>query len=96
MFQSAVAVSEALMIEAKHCQQGCVEIVGMDRINNGIPTNLISLAISKPSFDASSRHEHCEGIRMVITSSVGFSTRAVFTQWRAAKFGSPDNESFIK
>ena len=96
VFQSTVAMREALVIEAKHCQQSCVEIVNVDRINSRIPTNFISFAIGKPSFDATSRHKHCEGIRMMIASGVSFSTRAIFAQWRAAKFGASNDQSFIE
>lgn len=77
-------------------QQSRVKIIDMNRVVDGIPTELIRLSISHSPFNSSSSHEDRESKRMVITACIGWPSGPIFTERSATKFASPDNECLVQ
>ena len=63
-----VAESEAFVIEAETPQDGCLDVVNVNRLVHDMETEIVRGAIGEAGFDAAAGHPHGEGLRMMVAA----------------------------
>src|SRR5687767_5058966 len=83
------AVGQARVVEAEEMQDGCVEVVDVDRIFYDVPADVVGLADDLPAFHAAAGHPEAERKRVMIAARDFGVAFAVFAERSASEFGAP-------
>ena len=84
------------MIQTELVQDRGLEVVDGNGIFRGEPADLVGCSVAVTAFEATARHQHGEGLGMVVTSGVGEPSRTVFPQRGAAEFRTPDDKGGVE
>ena len=90
---SAVTKRESFVIDAQLVQDGRVQVVNGERIDNGVRAKLVGFAIRDSALKATTGHEDC------ITADMMISARDIVDRtdgWRAPHFASPQHDGLIQ
>lgn len=87
---SAVVVGEALVVDAHEVEQRGVEVVEVDFVFGGVPTEVVSCPIDGASLHSATRETQGVAVGVV------FSTVCSLTGWRTTKFAAPNDESIFE
>ena len=94
--QALEAVVKLQVIEAELMQNGCVQVVDVDRIFNRCPANLVGLSVNLAAANAATRHPQAECIGMVVSPGVLFVAAPVFGQGGPAEFAGADHQGLVQ
>src|SRR6266480_2667763 len=92
---TTVMVGEFGVVNAQEVQNGCVQVVYMNRFVNDLEAEIIGGAVDESAFDAAAGHPHGEGERVVIPA-VLYPVSAHFDYRCAAEFGTADHQRVVE
>tara|TARA_B100001109_G_C18592339_1_gene348457 strand:- start:189 stop:545 length:357 start_codon:yes stop_codon:yes gene_type:complete len=84
------------VVYTEEVEESRMEVVDVNRVTRRLPADIVCFTIVEAGLYPASGHEHGEGVRMVIASSIGLAPRAVLAKRSTAKFSSPDHKSLVK
>ena len=87
---AGIAIREPLVVQPHQMQDGCVQIVHVNAVFDGLMSKLIRRAVGIARLDTSATEEMSKAFRVVV-ASVG-----VLREGIAAKFATPPNESVFQ
>ncbi len=87
---AAVSVRESLVIEAHQVQDGRVQVVDVDLVFHGVPTEVVGGPVDVPGPHPASSDPHGEPERMVLAPVVSL------RGWGAPEFPAPEDQGIVQ
>jgi len=93
---AGVVVGQPLVVEAEGVEDGCLDVMHMERILDNMEAKVVGGAIRDARFDSAAGHPHREGLRMMVASRTPPQGRVRLHHRRAAEFAAPDHQRLVE
>ena len=90
-----VAERQSFVVDTEEVQDGCIEVMDMDRFFDDVVTEVVGLPINHPPAHASSGHPSGKAARVMIAAVV-FGRQRTLAVRGASEFATPSNERSIE
>src|SRR4051812_4186535 len=84
------------MVNAQEVQDGRLEVVNVDLVDERIVAELVRFAIADAGLDAAAGHPNRESIRMMVAAHRLGVFDFSLQEWRAAKPAAPDDKRVVQ
>src|SRR2546421_508031 len=86
------AIRQFLVVEAEQVQDRRLQVVDVDRLVDGVETQLVRSSVGKASLCAAAGEEDGEGVRVMIAAQVLAGRGAALAERRASELAGPDDQ----